>query len=235
MEVGSLRDAEIVRAVLEGDAEAYTELVDRYRSIICGLGYHYLCDFEDARDVAQEAFVQAYLHLGQLREPERFGAWLRQLTVNECRMGRRRRKPTEPLELLESELCAAEADPHMRLAVQQALECLSEPNRLAITLFYFQSRSLQEIAAFLQLPLTTVKSRLRNARAQLRKEWIRMTEETFDAQKPTADFTRQVMAFFDAVRANDVDGVRRFVTGHPSLVQRRYAAMDGAWTAAEAD
>ena len=92
---------------------------------------------------------------------------------------------------------------------QQALERLSEPNRLTVILFYFQSHSLQEIAEFLEVPLTTVKSRLRNARAQLRKEWIRMTEETFDAQKPSPDFTRQVMSFFDAVRANDVAGVRR--------------------------
>src|SRR5438876_10654301 len=100
MEEWALRDAEIVRAVLEGSVEAYTELVDRYRNILCGLAYHYLQDFEDARDVAQEAFIQAYVHLGQLREPDRFGAWLRQLTVHECRMWRRRQKPTDPLETM---------------------------------------------------------------------------------------------------------------------------------------
>src|SRR5207245_10020683 len=156
--------------------------------------------------------IQADLHLGQLREPERFGAWLRQVTVNECRMWQRRQRPVEPLEPLAVEARRVHEDAvHTRLAVQQALECLSEANRLTVILFYFQSHSLQEIAEFLEVPLTTVKSRLRNARAQLRKEWIRMTEETFDAQKPSADFTRQVMSFFDAVRANDVDRVRRFV------------------------
>src|SRR2546428_13389495 len=121
MEEWALRDAEIVRAVLEGSVEAYTELVDRYRNILCGLAYHYLQDFEDARDVAQEAFIQAYLHLGQLRDPARFGPWLRQLTVNECRMWRRRQKPTEPLEMLAEESRARETDLDTRLPAQEPL------------------------------------------------------------------------------------------------------------------
>src|SRR5205823_4886607 len=177
-----LKDAEIVRAVLEGSIEAYTELVDRYRNMLCGLAFHYLRHFEDARDVAQEAFVQAYLHLGQLREPARFGAWLRQLTVNECRMWQRRRRPAEPLEAIDPAATAGQGDVETRLAIRQALGCLSEPSRLTLTLFYFRSYSLQEIADFLGIPLTTVKSRLRHARARLRKEWCEMMEETFEKQ-----------------------------------------------------
>lgn len=230
-----MTDADAVRAVLNGDINAYTELVDRYRSIIYDLAYHYVRHFEDARDVAQEAFIQAYMHLGQLREPDRFGAWLRQLAINECRMWQRRQRPTEPLEECAAASRAADEEIHTRLVVQQALECLSGPSRLTLILFYFESRSLLEIADFLEVPLTTVKSRLRNARTRLRKEWIRMTEETLAAQKPADEFTRQIVAFFEAVRANDVEAVRQFVTEHPSLVHRRYARRDGAWVAVEAE
>jgi RNA polymerase sigma-70 factor (ECF subfamily) len=228
-------DEKIVRAVLGGDTEAYTALVDRYRKVVYGLAYHHLRHFEDARDVAQEAFIQAYLHLGQLREPERFGAWLRQLTVNECRMWQRRRRPVEPLDELTPAAGGGEDALHTRLAVEQALACLSEANRLTLILFYFRSHSLQEIAEFLEVPVTTIKSRLRNARARLRKEWMRMTEETLSAQTPAADFTHQIMAFFAAVRANDVERVRQFVIAHPALVHRRYARQDGTWVATEAD
>lgn len=227
-------DEEIVRAVWAGDVEAYSALVDRYRKIVYGLAYHHLRHFEDARDVAQEAFIQAYLHLRQLREPERFGAWLRQLTVNECRMWQRRQRPVEPLDELTATTGGGEDALHTRLVVEQALGCLSDTSRLTLTLFYFQSQSLEEIAGFLEVPVTTIKSRLRNARARLRKEWMRMTEENLSAQAPAADFTQEVMAFFEAVRANDVERVRQFVARHPALAHRRYVRQGGAWLATDA-
>src|SRR5687768_7536002 len=131
-----LTDAEAVQAALNGDMDAYTELVDRYRSITCGLAYHFLRHFEDARDVAQEAFIQAYLHLGQLREPHRFGAWLRQLTINECRMWQRRQRLAEPHDACIADGRACEEEIHTRLLVWQALECLSEASRRTLILFY---------------------------------------------------------------------------------------------------
>src|SRR5436309_12572578 len=91
-------DQEIVAAVLGGDAAAFAELIERYRNVVYGLAYHQLRNFDDARDVAEEAFSAAYVHLRALREPARFGAWLRQLTLNESRMWRRRQRPTEPLD-----------------------------------------------------------------------------------------------------------------------------------------
>ena len=65
-----MNDADLVGRVRQGDADAYSVLVERYRDAIYGLAFHELHDFEDARDVAQEAFIQAYLHLGQLRVSE---------------------------------------------------------------------------------------------------------------------------------------------------------------------
>jgi RNA polymerase sigma factor (sigma-70 family) len=118
-------DADLVSRARQGDRDAYTQLVERYRDAIYGLAFHELHDFEDARDVAQEAFIQAYLHLDQLRDPERFGPWLRQVTVNRCRSWRRgqwretaRAEPPEP--------AVSSGSVETRLAVQQALSAPSD-------------------------------------------------------------------------------------------------------------
>ncbi len=68
----ALTDGQLVGRVRSGDREAFGDLVGRYRDMVYGLGYHLTNDFEEARDLAQEAFVQAYLKLGQLRDPDRF-------------------------------------------------------------------------------------------------------------------------------------------------------------------
>ena len=123
-----MTDAELVSRVRQGDSEAYTELVDHYRNAVYGLAYHYLQNFEDARDVAQEVFVQAYLHLGQLRDSGKFGPWLRQMTHNQCRMWQRQQHRTEPLESLPAVDSAVDSHVEQvdaRLAVQEALACLS--------------------------------------------------------------------------------------------------------------
>jgi len=69
-------DSELVKRALAGQRSAFAELVDRYRDAACAVAYHYLGDFEEAQDAAQEAFVRAYLRLRQLREPGKFGARL---------------------------------------------------------------------------------------------------------------------------------------------------------------
>ncbi len=196
-----MTDADIVNRVREGDSEAYSLLVSRYQNAIYALAFHHLQDFEDAHDAAQEAFVQGYVRLRQLREPAKFGSWLRQVAVNECHMGRRRRHATEPLESLSG--TSHDIEPHQveradaRLAVRQALDCLSPASRLTLTLFYVQSRSLREIADFLEVPITTVKSRLRNARARLKKELMDMIEDTLKQETPADDFVAGVMEMVD--------------------------------------
>jgi len=77
-------DAELVQQVRQGDQEAFSELMARHQDYVHGLAYHLVENFEDARDLAQDAFVRAYLHLGQLRDPARFGPWLRRITQRVC-------------------------------------------------------------------------------------------------------------------------------------------------------
>ncbi len=75
-------DAEIITEVICGNSEAYGLLVHKYQGAVYGLCYHLTGNFADAQDLAQEAFIQAYLSLGQLRHPNSFAGWLRQTVLS---------------------------------------------------------------------------------------------------------------------------------------------------------
>ncbi len=191
-------DAELVQQTLGGEREAFGALVERYRDMVYGLCYHHLGDFEDARDMAQEAFVAAFCDLSQLRDPAKFAPWLRQVATHRCQSWLRgRRANTVPLEEAAQETDGGEdalERKAMQLVVRESLSHLSERTRLALTLRYIDGYSCGEIADFLEVPVQTVKSRLRLAKAQMREELMEMVKGTMRQQKLPADFTRKVMA-----------------------------------------
>lgn len=78
-------DAETIRAVLAGDIDRYAELVDRYQDRAIRLAFSFVGNFEDARDVAQEAFLGAYRSLGRFRGAARFSTWLYRIIINRCK------------------------------------------------------------------------------------------------------------------------------------------------------
>ena len=211
-----MTDAEIVRRVLAGETQNYALLVRRYQNMVYGLAYHQVRNFEDARDIAQDVFLQAYLRLAQLRVPDRVGPWLRQIALNECRGFRRGRRPEEPLAAAGQ---SADDTPRVtdRIFVEQALASLTEPSRLTVILFYFHSYSLAEIAEFLGEPATTIKSRLRNARARLQKEIDAMAEDTFKKEALPDDFAEQVVEFIEAARLGDLAKVDSLLAKDPRL------------------
>jgi len=209
-------DAELVRRTRQGDRAAFGELGGRYRQMVYGLCYHQVGQFEDAQDLAQEAFVAAYLDLPQLRDPARFAPWLRQVTVRVCGMWRRRQSvPSEPLEeaaeLPAPENVEAEVERReLRAAVRRALAALPDPNRLVATLYYLDGLNYAEIGHFLDVPPTTVKGRLQRARKQLREEMMAMVSETLQEQPLLEDFTEQVLQTVLVVE-DDLDLAERAV------------------------
>jgi RNA polymerase sigma-70 factor (ECF subfamily) len=78
-------DAETIRVVLAGDVDRYAELVDRYQDRAIRLAFSFVGNYEDARDVAQDAFVSAYRSLGRFRGAARFSTWLYRIVVNRCK------------------------------------------------------------------------------------------------------------------------------------------------------
>lgn len=170
-------DGNLVRRVRAGEGAAFGGIVARYRGALMSVARTALSDAEDAADAVQDAFVLGYLHLHQLQDPERLGAWLRRVTINACRRLARTRRLAIPLDAVPDTGTDHRTAIDARVLVEQALACLSAETRLTVTLYYRREMSLEEIAAFQEVPMTTIKSRLRNARARLRKELEATLEE----------------------------------------------------------
>src|ERR1044071_1137110 len=85
-----------------GDEDAYGEIVRRFQDMAVGYGYAMLRDFQSAEDAAQEAFLEAYRSLSNLREPAAFPGWFRRIVFKQCdRIRRRRTVPMAPLQSIE--------------------------------------------------------------------------------------------------------------------------------------
>jgi RNA polymerase sigma factor (sigma-70 family) len=184
------------------------------------LAFRMLGNAEDARDAAQEALLQAWIQREQLRDGEKLAPWLRQITVNVCRMAARRRREASPLP--DHAAAGDQTQPAvMRIAVEQALTRLSEEHKLALTLFYLKQYSLKEIADFLDVPETTIKSRLRGARLKLRDEWTAMTEQVLLPAPLPDGFEKTLFRLFEAAGAGDADTIAQMLRRDPALVHAR--------------
>ena len=175
-------EATLVERCRGGDELAWEWLVRRCQGRVYGLAYHYLGSVEDARDVAQEAFVRVYRQLGTF-EGDRFMAWLLRITRNLCIDQLRRRRTRPPAEDVRADAADdaaprdAAPDPEQawladarRRLVYQALQRLDGANREVILLKDIQGLKLDEIAGMLGLPLGTVKSRAHRARLELARQ-----------------------------------------------------------------
>ncbi len=185
----------LVSRSCSGDPEAFDGPVSRFRDLAYGYAYSLLRDFGLAEDATQEAFLQAYLDLPALREPRAFPAWLRRIVFKECdRLTRRKRLPTLPLEAA-AQIVAPDLEPGQDLetrerqaAVQTALHSLPPREREVTLLFYIKDYSQQEIADFLQLPVTTVNNRLHAARKRLKGRLLEMVKQTVKEYRLPEEF-----------------------------------------------
>lgn len=187
----SASDAALVERARGGDKNAFGELIARYQARLRRVAQQMVRDEELARDLAQEALLQAYLSLDRLRDDARFASWLYSITLNVCRSFVRDRKNTTlSLEALAGGM-AFEAIPfRWELEPQQAVEArelhervldavnaLSPENRAATLLFYYDGLTLDEIAAVLHISVGAVKGRLHKSRARLRVELFALYAE----------------------------------------------------------
>ncbi len=178
----------LLKQVLEGEVDAFAEVVRRHQRMAFGCAFAALGDVQEAEDAVQEAFVAAYRNLSDLRDLGGFPGWLRRLVLTACnRMRRRARAETAPLASAE-QVASRDGDPVRAAgdrafteALAEALEPLPEPTRIATLLFYIGSCTIPEIARFLGEPAGTVKYRLHQARGRLRTEMIEMIGDEFAA------------------------------------------------------
>jgi len=163
----------LVERARRGDHDAFARLVDPSLARLDAAARLILRDPELARDAVQDALIRAWRDLPGLRDPDRFDAWLRRLTVNACLdLARSRRR--RPIEVEINPLDApTHPDPSGALAdrelVDRALQGLDPGHRAVVALHYLLGMPLPEVAASLGIPLGTAKSRLHYAISAMRR------------------------------------------------------------------
>ena len=176
----------IVRAVLDGDRDAFRVLVEHESAAVIRACHRVLGDLGEAEDVAQEAFVIAYRSLGSWRADGPFGAWLARIAVRlAIRQSTRRKTVTwvSPStgrdgttdDVVSRLRAGGSSDPEglalhgeRQRTVRHAVATLDEPYREVVALRFFAERSLEEISTLTGRPLGTVKTHLRRGLLRLR-------------------------------------------------------------------
>ena len=177
-------DEELVARSVGGDLDSFNQLVLRWERPIYALAYRVIGREEDARDVCQETFLRAFRALGGFKGQAKFSSWLYRITLNLCRdwIRRERRAPVaqapEGVDLLD--LAAEREDVEtvedlasrrqLGRAVARAMAVLPDDQRTAIILKEYHGLTFQEIANLLDCPLSTVKTRLYQGLAVLRRQ-----------------------------------------------------------------
>jgi RNA polymerase sigma-70 factor, ECF subfamily len=174
----SRSDADLVRATIDGEVEAFASLVHRYRDVHARFAVRMLGSHDDAEDALQSAFVRAFRALRSCRDPERFGAWLYQIVVNEARSHVKRRSRRERwyvrdaagVDGLSDERIADsfECDGFSR-EVQRALDHLVAEQREAFLLKHVEELSYEEIAEITGGSIPALKMRVKRACERLRE------------------------------------------------------------------
>lgn len=189
---------EIVQLAKQHNTTALTTLVARYQTPARRVAQNILGNLADAEDAVQDSWLLALRKLHTLHDPERFGGWFYRIVANVALRKRQQRAAQQPnsaaLErLIQSPDEQAAASEYSDL-LPVVMHALSDKDHLAITLHYFGGVPLAQLAALLDLPPGTVKSRLHHGRQVLRKELLNMaTQPTTRPEHIPADF-RQTIA-----------------------------------------
>jgi RNA polymerase sigma factor (sigma-70 family) len=168
---------DLIIAAQSGDQNAFERLMDRFQDRVFAVALAQLGNYHRAQDATQEAFVEAYLRLGQLQSPAAFPSWLHKIVLGKCvRTLRSGKSVVAPLswEIL-SETPSLAPDPEAvllersaRETLQRAIDQLSDQEREAFLLFAVGGYSYSEITQLMELPLSLVKKRIYMARQRLR-------------------------------------------------------------------
>jgi RNA polymerase sigma-70 factor, ECF subfamily len=180
-------DEELVARSIRGDAESFNQLILRWERPIYALAYRTIGREEDARDVCQETFLRAFRALPRFRGEAKFSSWIYRIALNLCRDWARRERrmpmaqapenvdlmdlasakgPTESIEDLVSRR-------DLMRAVERVMVTLPEEQRTAIVLKEYHGLTFQEIADLVGCPLSTVKTRLYQGLAVVRRELVK--------------------------------------------------------------
>jgi RNA polymerase sigma-70 factor (ECF subfamily) len=175
-------DSLLIRQCLQGSTAAFGELVRRYQDRLFNTVYRLLDHAEDAQDVVQEAFLNAYQNLGSFKGDSQFFTWLYRIAMNTAISLKRKQRATVSLSGerdgdlgLEPADASEDVQPEITLRrrerarkLQDALNRLSPDHRAVLVLKEIEGEKYEVIAEILEVPVGTIRSRLHRARAELR-------------------------------------------------------------------
>jgi RNA polymerase sigma-70 factor (ECF subfamily) len=214
----SASDRELVERARQGDGAAIAELFSRYWRAARAAAFGVTGELASAEDAAAEGFRQAWAGLDSLRDPERFGPWLRTIVVRKARLASRERRAAPDGTL--GELPAAGDPPddvleRLQLAalVQQLVRQLPARLREAVSLFYFEGYDTDSAARFLEIPPGTFRRRLHEGRSQLRSAADHLLERTRSMRGEREREIQRLRELFD-----------RASTGEPEAVYQAFRA-----------
>lgn len=175
----------LINEVKQGDTESFGELVELYKDKVYQVAYRMVGHPQEAQDVAQEAFLRAYTNLDKFDMDRKFSTWLFRIATNVAIDRLRKKKPDFYLEdkvkgteglTYESQLAADQELPEdqvvnleMQEWIQSEINQLPLKYRSAVILKYMEDLSLKEISEILDMPISTVKTRIHRGREALRK------------------------------------------------------------------
>ncbi len=198
-------EVELLRASREGSTQAFEVVVARYQSLVCAITYGATGDVQSSEELAQEAFLQAWKCLGQLKDLGKFRAWLCSIARSTVQNWFRSRKHdvvgrAAPLDAA-AEKASEESGPEeavmskeQQAVVRQALAQMPEGLREPLILFYREGHSTREVAELLGLSENAARQRISRGRSMLREQMADLIETTIARTKPGKAFTAAVVA-----------------------------------------
>ncbi|WP_219834299.1 RNA polymerase sigma factor SigW [Paenibacillus sp. R14(2021)] len=179
-------EAKLARLALKGDQRAFAELVELYQDKLYHMTYRMLYNRQEAEDVVQEVFLRVYKNLERYDATMKFSTWIYRIATNLCIDRLRKRKPVYSLDAESSDhegldgyamIPSDDRTPESELLlsdtqriIHQAIETLPAKYKSVMVLRYLEELSLQEIGDVLDMPVTTVKTRVHRGREFLRKK-----------------------------------------------------------------
>jgi RNA polymerase sigma-70 factor (ECF subfamily) len=179
-------ETRLAKLARNGDRGAFAELVDLYKDKIYHLAYRMLNNKHEAEDAVQETFLRVYTNLHRYDEQQKFSTWIFRIGTNHCIDRLRKRKHSAYS--LDAEMPDGEGNDYYsmlpgnedtpekqiilsetQMLIRKAIDALPEKYKSVVILRYLQDMSLQEISDVLDMPVTTVKTRVHRGREYLRK------------------------------------------------------------------
>lgn len=164
-------DQKLVKDCLNGNTDAFGELIDRYQKPIFNVALRFVNDYDEAQDITQTTFVKAFENLAGFRAELKFFSWLYRIAVNEALNTVKSLRTKEELTEMaaadtptpEESLCRSELETN----IEEALMELQIDYRIAVVMRHFADLTYREMSYVLDIPVKTVKSRLFSARRLL--------------------------------------------------------------------